>query len=205
MPSFLDILPLNSMRTVFILLLFTIIRILSDPGHAKADLDLPVSGPITSGTGLRIDPFGSGKLVYHRGIDIAVPVGTPVMAVRKGRVLFAGERRGYGSTVIIEHENGDRTLYGHNSLVRVTSGDVVESGTVVAFSGNSGRSTGPHVHFELMPSGQPIAEQSDKEDARAQQITGNSRQRDLYEQQMDESINSIFRTIGRTPAAGQGG
>ena len=200
------IVPVPQIRSVSkILLLISIIQVTTLSGTARADLGLPVSGPITSGVGLRIDPFGSGKLVYHRGIDIAVPVGTPVLAVRKGRVIFAGERRGYGGTVIVEHDNGDRTMYGHNSLVRVTPGEVVELGAVLAFSGNTGRSTGPHVHFELTPSGQPVAEQSEKEDTRAQQAMGNSRQRDLYEQQMDETMNSIFKTIGRTVVSGQGG
>lgn len=179
--------------------------IMITPGVAHADLNLPVTGAITSGVGFRLDPFGSGKMIYHRGIDIAVPVGTPVQTVRKGRVVFAGERRGYGATVIVEHDNGDRTMYGHNSLVRVTSGELIESGTVVAFSGNTGRSTGPHVHFEMIPSGQPVVEQDGKEDSRLRQVMDKSRQRDLYEQQMDDAISSVFRTIGRSTSDGQGG
>lgn len=190
-------------RQSLVLFLFTIFSL--NPHVANADFGLPVNGPVTSGVGLRIDPFGSGRLVYHRGVDIAVPVGTPVLAVRKGRVVFAGERRGYGGTVIVEHDNGDRTLYGHNSLVRVSSGAIVESGAVVAFSGNSGRSTGPHVHFELMPSGQPVAEQQEKEDTRAQQAMSISKQRSLYEQQMDDAMSSVFKIIGRPSSSGQGG
>lgn len=188
-----------------VLALFVFIQVTLHSGYANADLVMPVNGPVTSGVGLRVDPFGSGKLIYHRGIDIAVPVGTPVLAVRKGRVVFAGERRGYGGTVIVEHDNGDRTLYGHNSLVRATSGEMVESGTVVAFSGNTGRSTGPHVHFELLPSGQPIAEQQEKDDAHVRQVMDNNRQRDMYEQQMDDTMNSIIRAIGRSVPTGQGG
>lgn len=176
-----------------------------NPGAAHADLNLPVTGAITSGVGFRLDPFGSGKMIYHRGIDIAVPLGTPVQTVRKGRVVFAGERRGYGATVIVEHDNGDRTMYGHNSLVRVIPGELINSGTVVAFSGNTGRSTGPHVHFELIPSGQPVVEQDGKEDPQLRQVMNNSRQRDLYEQQMDDAISSVFRTIGRSTSNGQGG
>ena len=194
------------MRLVIkIMLLISCVQVTALSGTARADLGLPVSGPITSGVGLRFDPFGSGKLIYHRGIDIAVPVGTPVLAIRKGRVVFAGERRGYGGTVIVEHDNGDRTMYGHNSLVRVTSGELVESGTVVAFSGNTGRSTGPHVHFELIPSGQPVVAEEEKEDPHARQVSNSSRQRDKYEQQMDEAVNSILRTIGRSVPSGQGG
>ena len=173
---------------------------------AEAATDLPVeNGVITSGVGLRVDPFGSGKLVFHRGIDIAVPVGTPVRSTRKGRVVFAGIRSGYGSTVIIEHTNGDRTLYGHNSLVRVSSGELVESGTVVAFSGNTGRSTGPHVHFEQLPSGRPINEPVETEEAYIPQLVNNDDQRDVFEQRMEESVNSVLRTINHFSQAGQGG
>jgi len=173
---------------------------------AVAATELPVeNGVITSGVGLRVDPFGSGKLVFHRGIDIAVPVGTPVHTIRKGRVVFAGPRNGYGSTVIVEHSNGDRTLYGHNSMVRVSPGELVESGTVVAFSGNTGRSTGPHVHFEQIPSGRLINEPEEAEETTIQQVVNNSDQRYLLEQKMDESVNSILRTINKPSVVGQGG
>lgn len=186
------------------ILLIAIMVLLNLPCFALADMELPVeNGVITSGVGLRVDPFGSGRLVYHRGIDIAVPVGTAVRAVRKGQVVFAGARSGYGSTVIVEHANGDRTLYGHNSLLRVQPGDPVESGMVVAYSGNSGRSTGPHVHFELLPSGRPVTREP--EDQALPQVVGKSEQRYLLEQRMDESVNSILRTINRVTSTGQGG
>lgn len=173
---------------------------------AWANTDLPVeNGIITSGIGLRVDPFGSGKLVFHRGIDIAVPVGTPVHAIRKGRVVFAGVRSGYGSTVIVEHANGDRTLYGHNSLVRVHTGELVESGTIVAFSGNTGRSTGPHVHFEQLPSGRPVIELVEAEEKNIPQLVDNDDQKGMFEQRMEESVNSVLRTINHFSTAGQGG
>ena len=187
-------------------ILFATVIFLNLPVAALAIDYLPVeNGVITSGVGLRVDPFGSGKLVFHRGIDIAVPVGTPVRAVRKGRVVFAGARSGYGSTVVVEHTNGDRTLYGHNSLVRVRTGDLVESGTIVAFSGNTGRSTGPHVHFEQLPSGRPVIETAETEETTLPQVAGNDDQRYLLEQKMEESVNSILRTINRVSTAGQGG
>lgn len=190
------------LKPVFI----AIMILLCLPVAALADIALPVeNGVITSGVGLRVDPFGSGKLVFHRGIDIAVPVGTPVRATRKGQIVFAGPRSGYGSTVIVEHTNGDRTLYGHNSLVRVQPGDYVESGTVIAFSGNTGRSTGPHVHFEKLPSGRPIVETAEAEEAILPQVVNNSSKRYLLEQKMEESVNSILRTINRGTTAGQGG
>ena len=190
------------LKPVFI----AIMIFLSLPVAVLADIALPVeNGVITSGVGLRVDPFGSGKLVYHRGIDIAVPVGTPVRATRKGQIVFAGPRSGYGSTVIVEHANGDRTLYGHNSVVRVQLGDLVDSGTVVAFSGNTGRSTGPHVHFEQLPSGRPVTETVETEETALPQVVNNSNQRYLLEQKMEESVNSILRTINRTAPVGQGG
>ena len=180
--------------------------LLNLPVAALADIELPVEdGVVTSGLGWRVDPFGSGKLVFHRGIDIAVPVGTPVRATRKGRVVFAGARRGYGSAVIVEHANGDRTLYGHNSIIRVHPGELVESGTVVAFSGNTGRSTGPHVHFEQLASGRPIIEPAETEETTVPQLADNNDQRYLLEQKMEESVNSVLRTINRFRTAGQGG
>jgi len=187
--------------TVIIALLLTI------PVMALADNGLPVeNGVVTSGVGWRIDPFGSGKLFFHRGIDIAVPVGTQVRATRPGRILFAGERSGYGATVIVEHNNGDRTLYGHNSMVRVTPGEMVETGTVLAFSGNSGRSTGPHVHYEQIASGRPVIEEElEKEEARGAQLAVGNNQRYLLEQKMEESVNSILRTLNRSALSGQGG
>jgi len=188
------------------IILLAAVVILNLPPIALAFDHLPVeNGVITSGVGLRVDPFGSGKLVFHRGIDIAVPVGTPVRATRKGRIVFAGARRGYGSTVIVEHANGDRTLYGHNSLVRVQPGDSVESGTVIAFSGNTGRSTGPHVHYEQMPSGRPVIEAAAVEVTALPQVVGNSKQRYLLEQKMEESVNSVLRTINKFGSSGQGG
>jgi murein DD-endopeptidase MepM/ murein hydrolase activator NlpD len=181
-----------------------LILLLTLPLAALADLDLPVKGVVTSGVGWRLDPFGTGKLAFHRGIDIAVPAGTPVRATRKGRVVFAGARRGYGSTVIVEHANGDRTLYGHNSQVAVTSGDLVESGTVVAYSGNTGRSTGPHVHYEQISSGRPVIEEVATLDLAISESDKSSNQRYLLEQKMEESLNSILKTI-RAGSAGQGG
>lgn len=187
-------------------IIFAIMILLNQPISILAAIDLPVeNGVITSGVGLRVDPFGSGKLVFHRGIDIAVPVGTPVRATRKGQIVFAGPRSGYGSTVIVEHANGDRTLYGHNSIVRVQPGDFVESGTVIAFSGNTGRSTGPHVHFEQLPSGRPVIETVETEETALPQVVNNSSQRYLLEQKMEESVNSILRTINRATTAGQDG
>jgi len=118
--------------------------------NASANRSLPVdNGRVTSGVGWRMDPFGSGRMLYHRGIDIAVPTGSPVYSVRNGTVLFAGSSKGYGNLVVVDHGNGYISFYGHNSALTVSSGQRVDSRTVIALSGNSGRSTGPHVHYEL--------------------------------------------------------
>jgi murein DD-endopeptidase MepM/ murein hydrolase activator NlpD len=107
------------------------------------------NGTVTSGVGWRLDPFGSGRMVYHSGYDIAVPLGTPVYPTQTGTVYFAGLYKGYGNLVVIEHGGGYVTMYGHNAAVLVKAGDKVDTNTVIAQSGNTGRSTGPHVHYEI--------------------------------------------------------
>lgn len=182
------------------------------PLTVMAEMNLPVSGTVTSGVGWRLDPFGSGRPVYHRGIDIAVPTGTPVRATRGGRVVHTGIHKGHGATVIVEHDNGDRTLYGHNSDLTVRQGEQIEAGAIIALSGNSGRSTGPHVHYEIMPGGRP-AVQLVKADSPAErrylQGVPSSDVRHLQERKMDEIMDSILSKIGEFSArqgdAGQGG
>ncbi|MBI3592378.1 MAG: M23 family metallopeptidase [Nitrospirae bacterium] len=115
-------------------------------------LKLPLTGKITSDYGLRHDPI-DGKLRHHNGIDIAAPEGTPVEPVASGRVVFSGFSEGYGNYVIMEHENGLTSLYAHNSVNYVKTGDVVDKGKIIALSGSTGRSTGPHLHFELRKDG----------------------------------------------------
>ena len=116
---------------------------------------LPVNGSITSGVGMRNDPF-DGNLRYHNGIDIAVPEGTPVRSVAGGTVLYAGLRSGYGWTVLVEHDNGMITLYAHNSKITADVGQAIKKGDVVALAGSTGRSTGPHVHFEAWQAGNNV-------------------------------------------------
>jgi murein DD-endopeptidase MepM/ murein hydrolase activator NlpD len=100
--------------------------------------------------------FGPRDGRQHEGIDIAAEEGTPIRAVKSGRVVFAGERGAYGNAVIIDHGRGLRTLYAHASEVTVEKGEVVEEGQEVALVGNTGRSTGPHLHFELLYQGTPL-------------------------------------------------
>jgi len=112
----------------------------------------PTGGVITSGVGMRVDPI-DGKMRHHNGIDIAIPEGTPITPVAPGIVVYSGQRPGYGFTVLIEHANGMVSLYGHNSRLEATQGQAVSRDTVIALSGNTGRSTGPHLHFEAWQSG----------------------------------------------------
>lgn len=112
-------------------------------------------GRLTSNFGERHDPF-TGETKNHRGVDVAAAEGTPIVSAMPGRVVFAGERGGYGNTVEIDHGNGVHTLYAHASELHAKEGDVVQAGTPVAEVGSTGRSTGNHLHFELRVNGQAV-------------------------------------------------
>ncbi len=112
-------------------------------------------GYISSYFGERMDPF-NGEEAFHRGIDFASEAGTDVLAVAAGIVTFAGPREGYGYLVEINHGNGYVTRYGHAARTLVSVGDEVERGQAVAIVGSTGRSTGPHVHFEVVKDGHQI-------------------------------------------------
>lgn len=112
-------------------------------------LGAPVKNPrITSNYGTRNDPF-TGESKRHKGIDFAGNIGDELYAIAPGRVISAGDRFGYGNTVEIDHGLGFSTLYGHLSAINVKRGDWVRPGEVVGLAGNSGRSTGPHLHYEI--------------------------------------------------------
>lgn len=93
---------------------------------------------------------------FHKGIDLAAPIGTQVVSTAKGKVIFAGEKGGYGKCVIISHGNGLSTLYAHLSSYNVRAGEKVKVGQQIALSGNTGRSTGPHLHYEVHRNGTPV-------------------------------------------------
>lgn len=112
----------------------------------------PVGGTITSQVGMRIDPI-DGIWRHHNGIDIAIPTGTQVKPVAPGVVIYSGSRSGYGNTVVVEHDNGIITLYAHNSRILVAQGQPVTAESILALSGSTGRSTGPHLHFEAWQAG----------------------------------------------------
>ena len=108
----------------------------------------PCTGPITSYYGWRTHPiFGTTK--YHSGMDIAVDTGTPIHAADSGTVVYSGWLGGYGNCVMIDHGGGLVSLYAHNSSLAVGEGQYVQKGTVVAYAGSTGYSTGPHCHFEV--------------------------------------------------------
>jgi murein DD-endopeptidase MepM/ murein hydrolase activator NlpD len=124
-------------------------------GRQEATLPLPVRGVITSPVGLRHDPI-DGQLRHHNGVDIAVPEGTPVKPVAPGVVTFSGYRPGYGNMVVVSHEGGMVTIYAHNSANLAAEGEKVAIGSTIALSGSTGRSTGPHLHFEAWKYGQNL-------------------------------------------------
>ena len=119
---------------------------------AETATTLPVQGRVTSSPGIRRDPI-DGTMRNHQGVDIAVPTGTPVRPVSPGVIVYSGTRPGYGNMVVVEHGDGMLTLYANNSSNLSGIGEQVTGGTTIALSGSTGRSTGPHLHFEAWKDG----------------------------------------------------
>lgn len=105
--------------------------------------------------GLLVSRFGVRGAEHHDGIDIAAPLGTPISAAAAGKVIFAGEQRGYGKLAVIDHGGGEATVYAHCSEVLVQVGESVRAGQTIAKVGRTGRATGPHLHFEIRIHAQP--------------------------------------------------
>jgi murein DD-endopeptidase MepM/ murein hydrolase activator NlpD len=118
-------------------------------GESSSGFIWPVSGPVVS-------PFGWRWGRMHEGIDIAVPSGTPVVAVASGTVVYAGWLGGYGNLVVVDHGNGLSTAYAHNTGIVAGVGASVGQGQTVAYSGSTGNSSGPHVHFEVRVNGSAV-------------------------------------------------
>lgn len=114
----------------------------------------PTRGWVTSDFGQRLDPYTADR-VQHGGMDIAAPHGKEVIAPSDGTVVFAGLEGGYGNVIVIDHGYGIKTRYGHLSKMLVKAGDKVKRGTQIAAVGNTGRSTGPHLHYEVRVNGIP--------------------------------------------------
>jgi murein DD-endopeptidase MepM/ murein hydrolase activator NlpD len=115
----------------------------------------PITGPITSSFGEREDPF-NGEGAFHSGVDISGTFGEMVRATADGTVEVASMASGYGREIVINHGNGIQTLYGHLSGFAVTAGQQISRGQVIGYVGISGRSTGPHLHYEVRIHNTPV-------------------------------------------------
>jgi Membrane proteins related to metalloendopeptidases len=123
----------------------------------RVPVHMPIAGSFrqSSGFGNRKDPFTGGR-AFHAGLDFAASTGTAVLSAAKGKVTFAGRQSGYGNVVEVTHADGLMTRYAHLSAILVDKGQEVETGTPIARVGSTGRSTGPHLHFEVRRSGTPL-------------------------------------------------
>ncbi|WP_461207335.1 peptidoglycan DD-metalloendopeptidase family protein [Clostridium sp. DL1XJH146] len=135
--------------------------IMDDVEAVKRDNDriptlMPATGNITSYFGYRSNPFSGGGSEFHSGVDIANSTGTEIVATADGYVIQSGVSSGYGNLVAIDHKNGYVSYYGHNSSLVVKEGEWVEKGQLISYMGSTGRSTGPHVHFEIRLNNTPI-------------------------------------------------
>jgi len=117
---------------------------------------LPVNGYVTDGFGMRRNPFNGEGREVHEGLDIAVDFGTPVTATADGLVIYAAPHAGYGNLVIVYHSNGITTRYGHLSRISTEAGQRVRRGDQIGNAGSTGRSTGPHVHYEIRENDQSV-------------------------------------------------
>ncbi|MGI5845876.1 MAG: peptidoglycan DD-metalloendopeptidase family protein [Alphaproteobacteria bacterium] len=129
-------------------------------GLSRAAAALPIGAPVTNATitsryGEREHPL-DGKIKPHTGIDFAGKIGTPLYAVAPGKVIFVGDKNGYGKVVEIDHGMGFTTLYAHLSKFRTQRGDIVRARDIIGLGGNSGRTTGPHLHYEIRYNNQPF-------------------------------------------------
>jgi murein DD-endopeptidase MepM/ murein hydrolase activator NlpD len=138
----------SGMRTFLLSLIIFLVFLEAIPVFALSNGWPVSSGSITSTIGWRRDPFGSGKLKWHNGIDIAVPLYTPVTPTAAGLIRFAGWHKDYGWLVVVDHHNGWFTMYGHNYTLAVKVGEEVTPETVISYAGSTGKSTGVHVHYE---------------------------------------------------------
>jgi murein DD-endopeptidase MepM/ murein hydrolase activator NlpD len=125
-------------------------------GHGMIPSIWPVDGILEGGMGGRRNPFTGRGYEYHEGQDIDAAYGTPVQAAASGRVLIAGRQRGYGNVVYLDHGAGLSTRYGHLSQINVAVGQTVSRGQTIGLVGSTGRSTGPHLHYEVRINNQPV-------------------------------------------------
>jgi murein DD-endopeptidase MepM/ murein hydrolase activator NlpD len=143
--------PVSASVTDFAMLGMTV------PGMTGAGLEADLSSVLnnqrlSSAFGLRADPI-TGEERHHNGLDIAAPEGTPIQSIEDGVVTFAGERGSYGNLVVVQHSDGRESRYAHCSEMWVEPGARVRAGEDIAAVGSTGRSTGPHLHIELLENG----------------------------------------------------
>src|SRR5262249_40870959 len=124
--------------------------------HGMTPSIWPVVGKLESGVGGRRNPFTGHGYEYHEGQDIDAVWGTPVQVAASGKVIAAGWQRGYGKVVYVDHGSGLSTRYGHLSKINVTVGQSVTRGEAIGLVGSTGRSTGPHLHYEVRINNQPV-------------------------------------------------
>ena len=121
----------------------------TDVHQSSAHIVRPVNGEVTSAFGWRRDPFTS-RMKFHQGVDLRAAYGQEIQAAGAGKVVFSGEQGAYGTSVVVEHQDGTRTRYAHLSATLVRKDDQVRAGEPVGRAGKSGRATGTHLHFEVI-------------------------------------------------------
>ena len=115
----------------------------------------PVRGGVNSEYGTRQSPWSSDR-EFHSGMDIRAGMGTPVYAPAAGSVVLAGAAQDYGTTIVLDHGQAISTLYGHLSKLNVKAGQQVQRGAIIGYTGNTGRSSGPHLHYEILAKGRAV-------------------------------------------------
>lgn len=129
------------------------------PGGTEGPMQWPVAGTVTSPFGERKNPMGAGD-DFHPGLDIAADEGAPISAAAGGRVVSAGPDGGYGNLIVVDNGNGVTTRYGHCSQIFARVGENVAAGQTIGAVGSTGRSTGPHLHFEVRLADKPVDPQT---------------------------------------------
>ncbi len=125
-------------------------------GRGYTPTEWPIEGKLESGFGSRRNPFGGSSYEFHSGQDIEAAWGGPVIAAANGKVDFVGWQNGYGQLVVVDHGGGLTTRYGHLSHTDVTQGQIISRGQLLGRVGSSGRSTGPHLHYEVRINDEPV-------------------------------------------------
>lgn len=155
----------------------------------------PVAGGrISSHYGWRIHPIAKTQRM-HTGIDYAVPIGTAVKAAQYGKVVFAGYQGGYGNLLVIKHNSTYRTVYAHLDKFKVKTGDWVNQGDVVAYSGNTGLSTGPHLHYEIRKNGLSVNPLTGESSSEHLLVLNDSSTTQINKARVNRQSNGRVRTI----------